>query len=41
MSDEPGGPSGRGLLAGARVIELAGVITAPYAAQQLGDLALT
>ncbi|WP_425585951.1 CoA transferase [Streptomyces thioluteus] len=31
-------PSGRGLLAGVRVIELAGVIMAPYAAKELGDL---
>ncbi|GAA0417033.1 CoA transferase [Streptomyces luteireticuli] len=38
MSGKPSGPSGRGLLAGVRVIELAGVIMAPYAAQQLGDL---
>ncbi|MGW2871854.1 CaiB/BaiF CoA transferase family protein [Kitasatospora sp. NPDC001225] len=38
MSEQPSGPSGRGLLAGVRVIELASVIMAPYAAQQLGDL---
>lgn len=38
MSEKPSGPSGRGLLAGVRVIELASVIMAPYAAQQLGDL---
>ncbi|QLE74613.1 CoA transferase [Streptomyces rectiverticillatus] len=38
MSEKPSGPSARGLLAGVRVIELASVIMAPYAAQQLGDL---
>ncbi|MFI1198281.1 CoA transferase [Streptomyces sp. BHT-5-2] len=38
MSEQPSGPSGRGLLSGVRVIELASVIMAPYAAQQLGDL---
>ncbi|MFF2617169.1 CaiB/BaiF CoA transferase family protein [Kitasatospora sp. NPDC058046] len=38
MSEQPSRPSGRGLLAGVRVIELASVIMAPYAAQQLGDL---
>ncbi|GAU70634.1 hypothetical protein SSP35_21_00280 [Streptomyces sp. NBRC 110611] len=38
MSGKTNSPSGRGLLAGVRVIELAGVIMAPYAAQQLGDL---
>lgn len=38
MSEKPSGPSGRGLLAGVRVIELASVIMAPYAARQLGDL---
>ncbi|MGF1425675.1 CaiB/BaiF CoA transferase family protein [Kitasatospora sp. LaBMicrA B282] len=38
MTEQPSGPSGRGLLAGVRVVELASVIMAPYAAQQLGDL---
>ncbi|PKV90120.1 CaiB/BaiF CoA-transferase family protein [Streptomyces sp. TLI_146] len=38
MSENPSGPSGRGLLAGVRVVELASVIMGPYAAQQLGDL---
>ncbi|MFE5872789.1 CaiB/BaiF CoA transferase family protein [Streptomyces roseifaciens] len=38
MPEKPSGPSGRGLLAGVRVIELASVIMAPYAAKELGDL---
>ncbi|MFI9273376.1 CaiB/BaiF CoA transferase family protein [Kitasatospora sp. NPDC052896] len=38
MTEQPCAPSGRGLLAGVRVVELASVIMAPYAAQQLGDL---
>ncbi|MEV7598226.1 CoA transferase [Kitasatospora sp. NPDC089797] len=38
MTGQPNTPSGHGLLAGVRVVELASVIMAPYAAQQLGDL---
>ncbi|MFD7015810.1 CaiB/BaiF CoA transferase family protein [Streptomyces sp. NPDC059928] len=38
MTQQPSGPPGPGLLARVRVIELASVIMAPYAAQQLGDL---
>lgn len=38
MSSEPEVPCGMGPLHGLRVIELAGVIMGPYAAQQLGDL---
>ncbi|MFJ4183939.1 CaiB/BaiF CoA transferase family protein [Kitasatospora sp. NPDC089509] len=38
MTGQPNTPSGHGLLAGVRVVELASVIMGPYAAQQLGDL---